>query len=154
MMSRWEADRDIGVYPGKTALHEALCETLIGRPCNCPARVLARRVVKQHPWQRLEVPSSTAADVAMKVAIKLAEAQARIHQLEWDLAEKTKDFQTRDQQLTEARLETRRVEEKLAFTQRALDLHTQHCEKRFCNCKQDDGTSTFICYVHGKANRP
>jgi hypothetical protein len=54
-----------------TAQHEALCETLIGRPCNCPARVLTR----------------VAVTTVAETELALAKAIGRIHELEWRLAE-------------------------------------------------------------------
>jgi uncharacterized coiled-coil protein SlyX len=162
-MSKWNED-DVGDYPARPATsrpaglpHHVLCPALVNEACQCEAKVLKRIVGRKLVEQvvrvlKTAVASERVSDAVMKTAIKLAEAQNRIHDLEWKLAEKTKDFQTRDQQLTEARQETRRVEEKLAFTQRALDLHTQTCEKKMCICKPGQ-EPLFICYVHGKRGR-
>jgi hypothetical protein len=146
-MSRWQEDRDVSLPPPQG--HHATCETLSGpdKACNCEARVVKRIVGRKLVDQTVRVMK---ASNPLVEDLALATALSKVHELEWKLAEKTKDFETRDQQLTEARLETRRVEEKLAFTQRALDLHTQTCEKMLCNCEFNKG---FICLVHGKANR-
>jgi hypothetical protein len=124
-MSAWTEDRDVGAMPADRVARCGYTHQLVGFCTKCG-------------W------TSDANGINEEIRL----AKRTIARLESDLVIVREALADRSRQLTEARLETRRVEEKLAFVQRALDLHTVGCAKKVCNCP-----SPFICLVHGKANR-
>jgi uncharacterized coiled-coil protein SlyX len=99
---------------------------MVGGECGCEARVLkrivGRKLVDDKTVRVMKVGKPLVEDLA------LAKALDRAHELEWKLSEAQKEIQNGNERLVESLLTVRRLEEKLAFTQRALDVHVRHCE--------------------------
>lgn len=147
-MSRWQEDRDVGTYPTKPAPptqppgapHAALCPAMVGEGCQCEARVLKRVIGRKLVEETVRVMKATPTVTATDLA--LAKALGKVHELEWALSE--------------AKTENQRLSEKLAFTERALDLHTKHCERQLppplptkrCLCFPNQPPNV-ICPLHG-----